>query len=287
MQSYEFYTAESVEDCLGYLFEKKEVCQVIAGGTDLIPGLRNESIRPTFVLNILEIESMRGVIENDDEIRIGPTTTFTEMIESEILNRTLPLLVEAAKYVGGPQIRNRGTIGGNIATASPAADVLPAVLALDGVLEIQSKQAGSRFLTLAKAIEAPYKIRLQPDEIITGILINKLPPGTRCGYEKLGRRNAMARARMNMSMVIHLDEKGTISDLRIVPGAVLPVAQRFQEAEKILFGKKPDPQLLETAAEALAEKILKITGIRWSTEYKLPVIKSIFKWVFNRLVFKN
>jgi CO/xanthine dehydrogenase FAD-binding subunit len=287
MQDFEFHSAKSIEDCLDYLSEKKESCKVIAGGTDLIPLLRNEGIYPKYVLNILEIESLRGITEEGNEIRIGPTTTFTEMIESEILNRTLPLLVQAAACVGGPQIRNRGTIGGNIATASPAADVLPAVLALGGVLEIRSRQSASRLLPLAEAIDGPYSIRLRPDEIIAGIRIEGLAPGTRSGFEKLGRRKAMARARMNMSILVHTDKKGTVSELRIVPGAVMPVARRMEETEGILLGKKPDSSIIDAAAEALAEEILGLTSVRWSTEYKMPVVKNIFKRVLGRLLGNN
>jgi len=287
MQNFEFYSAKSIEDCLDYLSEKKEHCKVIAGGTDLIPLLRNEDIYPDYVLNILEVEPLRGITEEDGEIRIGPTTTFTEMVESEVLNRTLPLLVLAASCVGGPQIRNRGTIGGNIATASPAADVLPAVLAVGGVLEIRSKQSQSRLLPLAEAVHAPYSTRLKPDEIITGIRVEKIPPGTRSGFEKLGRRNAMARARMNMSIVVHTNEEGIISELRIVPGAVMPVARRMEGVERILLGKKSDSSLVDAAAEALAQEILKVTGVRWSTEYKMPVVKNIFRRVLGQLLWDN
>ncbi|MEE9567428.1 MAG: xanthine dehydrogenase family protein subunit M [Desulfobacteria bacterium] len=286
MQNFEFYSAKSIEDCLDYLSENKESCKVIAGGTDLIPVLRKEEIYPKYVLNILEIESLRGITEEDDEIRIGPTTTFTELIESEVLNHTLPLLVQAASCVGSPQIRNRGTIGGNIATASPAADVLPAVLALGGVLEIRSRQSGSRLLPLAEAINAPYSIGLRPDEIITGLRIKKLPPGTRNGFEKLEPRKAMARALMNMSIVIHTNAKGIISELRIVPGAVMPVARRMEEAERILLGKKPDSSLVHAAVEALEEELLKVTGVR-CPEYKMPVVKNIFRRGLEQLLWNN
>ncbi len=286
MQNFEFYSAKSIEDCLDYLSENKESCKVIAGGTDLIPVLRKEEVYPKYVLNILEIASLRGITEEDDEIRIGPTTTFTEIVESEVLNRTLPLLVQAASCVGSPQIRNRGTIGGNIATASPAADILPAVLALEGVLEIRSRESGSRFLPLAEAINAPYSIDLRPDEIITGLRIKKLPPATRNGFEKLEPRKAMARALMNMSIVIHTNAKGIISELRIVPGAVMPVARRMEEAERILLGKKPDSSLVYAAVEALEEEILKVGGVR-CPEYKMPVVKNIFRRGLEQLLWNN
>jgi CO/xanthine dehydrogenase FAD-binding subunit len=250
----------------------------------LIPALRNEDVRPDYVLNILEIEQLRGIVETDDAVRIGPTTTFREIAESEIMRRSLPLLLQAASWVGGPQIRDRGTIGGNIATASPAADVLPAVLALNGELELQSKASGTRMLLLADAIESPYTSCFRPDEVLTGIRIGKPSPETRSAFEKLGRRNAMARARMNMSVVLRLDKDGIISELSIVPGAVMPVARRVKRVEEILLGKKPKESLIEAAAETLAEEMVGITGVRWSTEYKEPVVKNIFKRVLRRLL---
>lgn len=284
MQNFQFYSASSLKDALTYLSEWAGHCKIIAGGTDLIPALRKEDLHPDYVLDILEIEQLRGITETDDTIRIGPTTTFTEIAESEVLNRLFHLLVQAASWVGSPQIRNRGTIGGNIATASPAADVLPTVLALDGELELQSKTSGTRLLPLADAIESPYITRFKADEILTGILMRKLPQGTRSAFEKLGRRNAMARARMNMSVVLRLDKDGVISELRIVPGAVMPVARRVKNAEKILLGKKPQELLISKTEEVLAEEMVKVTGVRWSTEYKMPVIKNIFKRVLKQLV---
>ncbi len=284
MQNFEFFSAKSIEDCLGYLSEKKDMCRIIAGGTDVIPVLRGETVHPDYILNTLEVEELRGIQEQADAIRIGPATTFTEMIESEVLNRSMPLLVQAASCVGGPQIRNRGTVGGNIGTASPAADVLPALVALGAELEIRSKASGARLLPLAEAIEGPYNLRLEADEIMTGILIKKLSPGTKCGFEKLGRRNALARARMNMSIILCRDQEGLVSDLRIVPGAVMPVPGRMEETEKYLLGSNPDGPRIETAAETLADEILKITGVRWSTEYKLPVVKNIFKRVLGQLL---
>ncbi len=325
MQNYQFHSASSLENGLDYLAERAGDCKIIAWGTDLIPVLRKADLsfsvirqksdqksvsdrgelckivagegdvipmmpkntHPDYVLNILEIEELRGVTETDDTVRIGPTTTFTEMMESEVLNRCLPLLVQAASSVGGPQIRNRGTIGGNIVSNAPCADVLPAVLAMEGNLELHSKKSGIRVLPVAEALEAPYKTSIAADEILTGILIGKLPPGTRSGFEKLGLLNAMTTARMNMSVVLKLEDDGTISDLRIVPGAVMPVTRRMTDAEEILLGKKPEASLIEESATLMAESIFKITGIRWSTEYKKPVVQNIFKRILKQLLQDN
>jgi carbon-monoxide dehydrogenase medium subunit/xanthine dehydrogenase FAD-binding subunit len=162
--------------------------------------------------------------------------------------------------------------------------VLPAVLALEGDLELQSKAFGKRVIPLAYAIAAPYKTSFQSDEMLTGILIKKLPQGTQMAFEKLGRRNAMARARMNISIVLQLDKAGTITELRMVPGAVMPVARRAKEAEQKLLGLKPDPSLIDASVEALTQEMVQVTGQRWSTDYKVPVLKNIARRLLRQLV---
>jgi carbon-monoxide dehydrogenase medium subunit/xanthine dehydrogenase FAD-binding subunit len=284
MQKFQFHTAQSIDEALNFLSQNGEQTKIIAGGTDLIPLLRNENLQPAFVLNILEIGALRRITEQDRRIRIGPTTTFTDIAESPILARHFPSLVQAASSVGGPQLRNRGTIGGNIGTASPAADVLPAVLALDGELELQSKRSGTRYIPLSRAISAPYKPLFQPDEILTGILLQKLNPETRCAFVKIGRRNAMARARMNLSVVLRLNPEEVVSELRIVPGAVMPVAKRMERAERVLLGRKVETSFIEAAGEALSAEMVEVTGIRWSTEYKVPVLQNLFKEVLRHLI---
>jgi carbon-monoxide dehydrogenase medium subunit/xanthine dehydrogenase FAD-binding subunit len=158
------------------------------------------------------------------------------------------------------------------------------VLALEGSLELQSKKSFIRIVPLQEILISPYRTAIKPDEILTAITVKKLPPETRSGFEKLGRRKAMAKGRMNISIVLGLDKHQVISELRIVPGSVMPVAQRIAEAEKMLIGKAPDESLIDAAADTLAEKVFKISGIRWSTEYKEPVLKNIFKRVLQKLI---
>lgn len=277
MQRFQFHQARSIEEALDLLSEKGERTKIIAGGTDLIPALRNEDVRPDWVLDILEIESLKGIREMADRVWIGPTTTFTEMEESSLLKERFPMLVQAASSVGGPQIRNRGTVGGNIVNASPAADVLPSLVALGAELEVRSKREGIRRLPIEEAIQGPYRCVNKGDELLTGIVIKKYPPETRSLFKKLGRRNAMARARMNLSLLLRLEGSGAVEEFRVVPGAVMPVAKRIDRAEEILLGKKPAPSLVEEAAQVMEEDIVKTTGIRWSTAYKLPVIQAMFK----------
>jgi CO/xanthine dehydrogenase FAD-binding subunit len=280
MQNFQFYSPKSIEDALDFLSDKGDSCKIIAGGTDVIPGLRLEHLCPAHVMNILEIRKLRGITEENGRIRIGPTTTFTDIVQSDMLKQNLPLLVEAASSVGGPPIRNRGTVGGNISTASPAADVLPAVIALDAELELQSRSRGTRNLPAGDAVEAPYKTQFNPDEILTGILFKKLPRGTKSAFEKIAQRNAMARAYMNLSIVLSATDDGNVSDLRIVPGAVEAVARRVTAAEKILLGQKAEKNLIDKATETLAAEMVGV----WIPEYKMPVLRNVFKRVLSSVL---
>lgn len=283
MQNFSFHSPASLEDALTYLSDHAETCKSIAGGTDLIPDLRAEKLHPRHILNVLELEELGGISETENMIRIGPTTTFTELIENDLINRFLPLLVKASSQVGGPQIRNRGSIGGNICTGSPAADVLPAVIALDSELDLRSKKNGTRRIPANEAVQAPYNTNLEPDELLTGIFIHKLQPGTRSAYEKIATRNAMARAFMNLSIVLHRDEEGVITDVRIVPGAMMAFARRITVAEEVLAGKKPDEPLIEKAAETLLGDL---DGV-WISDYKIPVFRNIFKRLLKQLLHDN
>jgi carbon-monoxide dehydrogenase medium subunit/xanthine dehydrogenase FAD-binding subunit len=278
MQNYQFYGSKTVGEALNILSEKGDGCKIMAGGTDLIPGLRNEEILPDSVLNIMEINELKEIGEEDDIIRIGPTTTFTEIIQSQVIKRCLPLLVEAASSVGGPTIRNRGTIGGNICNGSPAADVLPALVALDAELELQSRDSGKRIIPIAEAVEAPYRTRLKSNELLTAILIQKLPPGTRYAFEKLASRNAMARAYMNISIILNLNDEGKLSHVRIVPGALEAVSRRIGPVENILTGKRLQDSLVEEAADAFVDCL---EGV-WIPDYKLPVARSVFMRVLRK-----
>jgi carbon-monoxide dehydrogenase medium subunit/xanthine dehydrogenase FAD-binding subunit len=158
------------------------------------------------------------------------------------------------------------------------------VLTLDAKLTLYSRASGERTIPLSEAIDTPNRVNFRPNEFLTGIILQKLHAGTRSAFEKLGRRNAMARARMNLSLVLRQDSSGRVLELRIVPGAVMPVVKRMRKAEETLLGEKPDEKGIEEASTRLIEEMVEITGRRWSTEYKVPVMRNIFKRMFKSLI---
>ncbi|HWU38597.1 MAG TPA: FAD binding domain-containing protein, partial [Candidatus Acidoferrum sp.] len=193
MQNFQYHSARSLNEALRFLSENGNQTKVIAGGTDLIPRLRGEDCHPGFVLNVLEI-GLSGIKEENGRIRIGSTTTHTQLVESEILQGDCPALVQAAGSIGGPLIRNRGTVGGNICNASPAADLAPALLVLDAEAVLASEKARRR-VALKDFFLGPGKTALKPDELLAEISI-PLPRGKN-RFLKLGRRKAMTLSIVN------------------------------------------------------------------------------------------
>ena len=249
MQHFQFYSAKSFDDALHFLSKKGDQTRIIAGGTDLIPRLREENSRPEFVLNILEIGKLNGVTELNHVLRIGSTTTHTQLMESDILQRNCPSLIQAAASVGGPLIRNRGTIGGNIANASPAADLSPALLALDAEAVLMSEK-GTRVVALRDFFIGPGKTLLAPNELLAEILI-PLPKG-KCVFLKVGRRQAMTLSIVNLAVCLEMEGRNC-RRAKIAMGSVAPTPIRCPRAEMMLMDKEVDRELISRcAAEAMA-----------------------------------
>lgn len=249
MQRFQFYSTKSIDDALHFLSEKGDQTRIIAGGTDLIPRLREENSRPEFVLNILEIGKLNGVTELNHGLRIGSTTTHTQLMESDILQRNCPSLVQAAASAGGPLIRNRGTIGGNIANASPAADLSPALLALDAEVVLMSEK-GTRVVALGDFFIGPGKTLLDPDELLAEISI-PLPKG-KSVFLKLGRRQAMTLSIVNVAVCLEMEGR-KCRRAKIAMGSVAPTPIRCPRAEMMLIDQEIGPELIsKCAGEAMA-----------------------------------
>ena len=254
MRHFEFYSPKSIAEALRFLSERGDRTKIVAGGTDLIPRLREEISGPGFVLNILEIEELNGVKEPDPVLRIGATTTHTQLAESDILQRTCPALGQAAASVGGPLVRNRGTIGGNIANASPAADLACALLALEAEAVLRSEKR-IRVVPLGDFFIGPGQTMINPDELLTEVSIR--PPKGKCVFRKLGRRQAMSLAIVNAAVCLEMEGK-ICRKSRIALGSVAPTPIRCHEAEMMLANKEFGPELISKcagAAMALAKPI--------------------------------
>jgi len=276
VRRFDFHRARTLDDVLAFKADHGAEGRLLAGGTDLIISLRTESpaLPPVHVMDITAIDALRGVSERGGRLRVGPLTTHTELHENPRVRKRALLLAQAAGEVGSPQIRNRGTIGGNLCNASACADTVPPLVALDATLTLRSAR-GTRTVPAAEAIVRPYRTVLEDDEVLTDI---RFAPIERSAFVKLGRRKALSISRMSLAVVLSSD----MSDVRIAGGSVTPVPRRFPEAEKVLTGQAPSEALYRRAGETVAAEMLQITGTRWSTPYKEPVVAALARRALRR-----
>jgi CO/xanthine dehydrogenase FAD-binding subunit len=269
---FDYIAPTTLAGALEALSEFKTQATVLAGGTDLLLEMRRTSTAiPTMVVDICRISELKRVTEHHGAIDMGPLMTHTEIASSELLRGRAALLCSASSTVGSPQIRNQGTVGGNIMNGAPCADTVPPLIAL-GARVTLSSAGGDRELDLSDFYLQPYVTVARPEEVLTKIRFAPLPTGASGCFLKLGRRNAVAIARLSVAAVVVRDGDGAITDARIVPGSAFPTWQRATEAEKMMLGERPSTKLFAAAGRAASEAMTVATGRRWSTEYKEPVL---------------
>jgi CO/xanthine dehydrogenase FAD-binding subunit len=272
MKPFEYYSPHSLQEACTLLAEFGADARILAGGTDVLVELRKSgSLNSKAVVDISRISSLKGIAESGDQIVIQPLTTHAEVLHSKIVERYAPLLKSAVSGIGSPQIRNRGTIGGNIMNAAACADTVPPLIALNARIKLLSSR-GERTLMLSEFFLKPYETVAQRDEMLVEIRFVKLPGNARSSFVKLGRRNALSIARLSVAAVIARTADGVITDARIVPGAAFPKWQRVPEAESVLIGQKASRTLFDESGKKVSDAMISFTGRRWSTEYKEPVI---------------
>jgi len=278
MLTYEYIRPDSIGQACETLAHHMGEAAVIAGGTDLLAQIRGEdkklaSLR--YLVDLTHIPGMKSITKEGDIISIGAMASHTDIAGSPVLQKEAQFLCEACASVGSPQIRNMGTIGGNIANASPAADPVTPLIAL-GAEVVTARSGVGRAIPLASLYKDPYVTILESDEIITQIRFKALPAGAGTAFVKLGRRKALAISRMNVAVALVFDIDRKVADSRICAGSVFPKPMRAAEAEALVKGHITE-EVAEAAGVKVAEAMIGITGVRWSTEYKGPVIRSLVK----------
>lgn len=214
-----------------------------AGCTDLLAATERKAL-PGDVLDLTGIDGLRGIVETDSHVRIGGGTTWTDVIRAD-LPAAFDGLKLAAREVGSIQIQNRGTIAGNLCNASPAADGVPPLLTLDAVVELSSLR-GVRQVQLAKFITRPRQTALEPDEVLTAVLVPKAVAQGVSGFLKLGARKYLVIS-IAMTAARIVVEDGVVADAALAVGACGPVATRLAAAEAALIGSPLDPARITDA----------------------------------------
>jgi CO/xanthine dehydrogenase FAD-binding subunit len=271
--AYEMCTPATLAETLATLAREPGVWRPFAGGTDLMVLLEAGKLAHRRYLNIWKLSELRSIAVADDSVMIGALATYTDIQNHPVLVAEFPLLCRAAAETGSVATQNRGTLGGNIANASPAADSPPALIVYDASLELVSA-AGSRWVRYDDFHTGYKKMLLRPDELIAQIRLPRDKKKRIQHYAKIGTRKAQAISKVCLAAAVRI-EAGTIRDVRIAFGSVAPTVVRAKAAEAALRGQSLTPSVIEAARAALGRDIAPIDDIRSTARYRLRVAQNL------------
>ena len=263
----------SLADALALLKTEPGVWKPFAGGTDLMVLLEAGRLDHRNYVDIWGLNELRGIEVTDAHVTLGALTTYTEVQANPILQSEFPMLCQAASETGGLAIQNRGTLGGNIVNASPAADSPPAFLAYDAEIELTSSE-GSRWLPY-NGFHTGYKqMHIAPDELLSRIRLPRNTRGASHYYRKVGTRKAQAISKVCLAALARIDQ-GHIEDVRIALGSVAPIVVRCVDTENTLRGRAIGAETTQAASTSLSREISPIDDIRSTAKYRLQVAKNL------------
>ena len=265
MQEFNYHRPVTIAELKEFLSQPG--ARILAGGTDIVPRMRQGKFSASILVDTSGVKAMRFIEDQGSEIVLGALTTHQETADSALLQNINPALVTAAEGIGCQQTRCRGTLGGNIANASPAADTLPPLLVFDATLLLQNKE-GERWIPIEKFLLGPGKTDLREGEFIHSISFKPMIGSWGAAFIKVGKRSGMAISVANAAVAVELNDKGKISDIRIALGSVAPTVIRCRKIEQALLGKEPEMALMKEIHDASQEEISPITDIRSTEEYR-------------------
>jgi CO/xanthine dehydrogenase FAD-binding subunit len=273
--NYELKTPASLNGALQLLAAEPGVWQPFAGGTDLMVLLEAGKLAHQRFISLWHLPELRGVEITDEAVTLGALTTYTQAQAQTVLHAEFPLLCAAASLTGSIAIQNRGTLGGNIANASPAADSLPALLVYEAELELVSAQ-GARWVPY-RDFHTGYKTTvLRADELIKAIRLPRTTAGWQQYARKVGTRKAQAIAKVCFAGLAQV-EGGLLKDVRLAFGSVAPVPLRLVQTEAVLRGQALSASMIETARQALAAELKPIDDVRSTAGYRARVAANLLE----------
>ena len=281
LPAYELISPATLNEALDVLGKDDGRWKPFAGGTDLMVLLEADKLPHKHYVNIRDLKELRGIEVTNSQVTLGALTTFTEVQEHPTLQKEFPMLCQAAKETGGIAIQNRGTLGGNIVNASPAADSPPALLAYDAELETVSN-AGIRLIAYSKFHSAYKQIDIRPDELLRAIHLPRTTNPITHYYRKVGTRKAQAISKVCFAAVGESRES-QIANVRIALGSVAPIPLRCVKTENVLRTQTVNPETISEAKAVLAAEISPISDIRSSRDYRLRVSLNLLQDFLEQL----
>ena len=270
---YQLVTPASLNDALTLIGNEPGVWKPFAGGTDLMVLLEAGKLPHHNYLNIWPLRELRGIEVTDDHVTLGALTTYTEVQANDVLRREFPMLCQAASETGGLAIQNRGTLGGNIVNASPAADSPPALLAYNAEIELVSSN-GSRWLAYDSFHTGYKQMYIRADELLLRIRLPRQTVELKHYYRKVGTRKAQAISKVCLAAVARVAD-GRIAETRIAVGSVAPVVLRCKQTENALRGNELNDDTMTLARATLTSEIAPIDDVRSTANYRLRVAANL------------
>ncbi|MGQ9788234.1 MAG: FAD binding domain-containing protein [Candidatus Hadarchaeaceae archaeon] len=278
LADFDYSAPKSLQEALREKKERKGA-YVLAGGTDLVPKMRGQVVKPVHLIDISGIKELDYIEKQGGQVRIGAATKISRIIDSKI---ELGILQEACKKLGNPLTRNKATIGGNLCNASPAADTATPLMVLDAQLVLKSID-GERVVPVENFFLGPGKTVLKEDDILTEIRITPPENGAKAKFVKVGLRKADAISVVNCAVLLKI-QKGIVKDAKIALGSVAPTPILAKEAQKALIGNKLSEELVEKCAQIAAKEAKPIDDVRGSAKYRVLLVEGCVKKALRELM---
>jgi len=256
----------NLNETVGALAEFGEKIRILAGGTDFVVGLRKGLFRPEMILDITRLDELRGIYRSGDFVHIGALTTHGQIRNSQDLIQWAPLFIDACRDAGSVQIRNLGTLGGNLGNASPAGDSLPVLYALGAEVHLLC-QSGERWIPIEDFFIGPGKNVRQSNELIMGVRFKPYGERTRGFFMKAGQRRAVRVSKVSAAGCLRFENQ-QVAECRLSLGAVAPTVIRLYEAEKYLIGQPLAPDRIQSVSAIASAACSPIDDIRSTIEFR-------------------
>lgn len=274
MREFDWLEPASVEEASRMLADLGDEVRVIAGGTALMLGMRQRMLAPTHLISVARIERLRGIaFDAQQGLRIGALARHADVARSPLVQQHAPVLASMAARVANPQVRNQGTIGGNLCYADPSTDPPGCLMALDAQVVLGSVR-GERVLSIEEFLVDYYVTALEPDEIVLEIRVPPLAAGTEGVYSRFLRTAAEHRPLASVALVAR-HEGALCREARIAVGASTPIPTRLRRAEAFLEGRSITPEVAAEVADIVAQDITPVEDLRGSAEFRRDMVRAV------------
>lgn len=276
MDEIEYIRPKDLDEVFKAVKETKGQAKFIAGCTNVIPNVRAGAISPELLIDLSGLEDLAHIREENGSVAIGALTTISEVAASGLIRNQSPILSSAASSLGNPLTRNRATIGGNLADASPAADMAPPLLAMEASVHTERAGGKGREISLDKFFLGPHKTVLEDDEIIIQITFSKPKDPAKGSYIKLGLRDSMAISVASIAVMLEMEGK-VCRKARVALGSVAPTPMRAYYTEQRLEQGEIDGNTVEECSAIVQKEIFPISDIRATDKYRNAITSVVLK----------